>query len=159
MKKLVYQTKEIVTKQTELNASVMANYITKLTDVEISANELMEIWDAHSPETKFRGTKFDFSIEHPLKCIKQNFVDVVLDLIYNQILMFDYDEKIVDQETNVSQYSITTVDVGDHIRVMIPNTTIITEGIVKEIDDGMLYGTWGDFGVDCFADFIQLVED
>ncbi len=159
MKKLVYQAKEIVTKQTELNASVMANYITKLTDVEISSDELMEIWDSHSPETKFRGTKFDFSIEHPFKCIMQNFVDVVLDLIYHQILIFDYDENIVDQETNISQYSITTVDVNDHIRVMIPDTTIITEGIVKEIDDGMLYGTWGDFGVNSYSDFIQLVED
>lgn len=159
MKKLVYQTKEIVTKQTELSATVMADYITKLTEVEISADELIEIWNSHSPEIKFKGTKFDFSIEHPLKCTMQNFVSVVLDLIYNQILMFDYDEKIVDQETNISRYSITTIDVGDHIRVMIPNTTIITEGIVKEIDNDILYGTWGDFGVNCFADFIQLVED
>lgn len=159
MKKLVYQTKEIVTKQTELNASVMARYITQLTDVEISSDELMEIWESHSPEIKFRGTKFDFFIEHPLKCVMQKFVNVVLDLIHNQILMFDYDEKTVSQETNTMQYSVTTIDVNDHIRVMIPNTTISTEGIVKNIEDGVLYGTWGDFGVDCFADFIQLVED
>lgn len=163
MKSLIYQTKEVVTKSIKLNASIIAEYITKLTNVKITSDEVMEIWSAKSPETSFFGTKFDFSIEHPLKCVMTNFVEIVIDLIYEQIHLCQDEEKVLSEKVVTFRLTATEIGVGDHIKVIIPDTTITTEGIVTDIrvDDYIetLYGTWGDFGVNSYSDFIQLMED